>query len=131
MGWGEIRDPSVEAPDQALTGAESVGAASATAQEPPRSSDQRRLSDLRAGNTTRERALAAQGVALNEQAMVALQTCALIRLFVGDDPARQLAYDIAYQEAVAEGLGEVEADLRRRKLTGGLVVPGANGKLRG
>ncbi len=89
--------------------------------------DQRRLADLRAGNTTREKALAAQGVALNEQAMVALQTRALIRLFVGDDPARQLAYDIAYQEAVSEGLGEVEADLRRRKLTGGLVVP--NGRV--
>ncbi len=89
----------------------------------PTKADQRRLADLRAGNMTREKALGAQGVALNEQAMVALQTRALIRLFVGDDPARQLAYDIAYQEAVAEGLGEVEADLRRRKLTGGLIVP--------
>ncbi len=86
----------------------------------PSKADQRRL----------EKALGTQGVALNEQAMVALQTRALIRLFVGDDPARQLAYDIAYQEAVAEGLGEVEVDLRRRKLTGGLVLPGVNGQIR-
>lgn len=95
----------------------------------PTKSDARRLADLTAGNAAAERGLAAQGIRLNQQAIVALQVRALIRLFVADDPARQLAYDLAYQQAVAEGLAEVTADAARKKLAAGngasrLVVPG-------
>lgn len=95
----------------------------------PTKADARRLADLIAGNAAAERALAAQGIRLNQQAIVALQVRALIRLVVADDPARQLAYDLAYQEAVSEGLAEVTADAARKKLAGGngasrLVVPG-------
>lgn len=88
----------------------------------------RRLADLTAGNAAAEQVLAAQGIRLNQQAVVALQVRALIRLVIDGDPARQLAYDLAYQEAVAEGLAEVAADAARKKLAGGnghgLVLPG-------
>lgn len=81
--------------------------------------DERRLADLQAGNARTERALAAQGVRLNEQAVVALQVRALIRFVVDGDPVRQLAFDLAYQQSVSEGLAEVATDLARKKLTAG------------
>ena len=123
-------DSATPAPDQALSGDEPVGEHVRTTQEPapPTKADQRRLADLTAGNAAAEQALAAQGIRLNQQAIVALQARALIRLVVGDDPARQLAYDIAYQQSVAEGLAEVAADAARKKLAAGnghgLVLPG-------
>lgn len=96
----------------------------------PTKRDERRLADLRAANAATEKALIAQGARLNEIAVLQLQVRTLHRLLVGDDPGRQLAYDLAYQEVVAEGLAEVRADLDRRRLAEGagrLLVPRPGG----
>ncbi len=112
------------APDLGLPGDESVEPANTTAQGPTRS-DARRLADLTAGNAKTEGELIAQGVRLNETALIALQVRALLKLVVGDDPTRRMAWDLAYQEVVAEGLAEVTADLAKRKQASRLVVPRA------
>jgi hypothetical protein len=89
----------------------------------PRRADERRLADLTAGNRATEQRLR---VGFPDVAKLSLQVQALRVLVIGDDPARQLAYDIAYQEAVAGALAAVEAQLPAARLTAappGLVVP--------
>lgn len=101
-----------------------------TGEASPRKRDERRLADLRAANAAAERALVAQGARINEFAVLQLQVRTLQRLVVGDDAGRRLAYDLAYQEVVAEGLAEVRADLDRRRLAEGagrLLVPRPGG----
>ncbi len=121
-GRWRVSDESV--PDQALPGDESVGEDFAAAQGPTRS-DERRLADLIAGNQRTEGMLKAKGVTLKQDAVVALQVRALLRLFVGNDPAGRMAWDLAYQEEVALGLAEIAADLAKRNHAPRLLIPGA------
>lgn len=79
----------------------------------PRRADERRLADLTAGNRATEQRLR---VGFPDVAKLSLQVQALRALVIGDDPARQLAYDIAYQEAVADALASVEAQMPAARL---------------
>lgn len=79
---------------------------------------------MRAANRKREKALGARGVNLNQDAMVLMQLRALKELVLGDDPAMETAYAIAYQAQVSDAFDSIEAEINRAKLT----AP-ANGKV--
>lgn len=83
--------------------------------------DERRLADLIAGNQRAEAELAAKGVRMGSDAVTQLQVRALLRLVVTED--RRMEWDIAYQEAVRDGLAEVAADLARKQRAARLLVP--------
>lgn len=99
------------------------------APDPPDSTkhDQRRLADLQAGNAAVERRLNMEGGTIDPVGVLAIHMRTLRRLIVGDDPAMDLRYSIAYQEEVALALAEVEQQVARAKLTSRLVIPNGKG----
>lgn len=75
------------------------------------------LNNLRADNARREKALGAEGVTLKQDVVLVMQVRALKELLVGDEPDRQLEYDIAYQHQVAAAFDEIEPSVASRKLS--------------
>lgn len=88
----------------------------------PTKADERRLADLIAGNSRTEGELAAQGVRLGMDAVTQLQLRTLLRLLIPHH-IDQMAWDLAYQESVREGLAEVAAQVKQQRNGSRLLVP--------
>lgn len=85
------------------------------------------FNNLRADNERREAALNAQGIGVHPNDALRLNLVALKEVVLGDDPEQHLAFDLAYQRALASTFDQIEAQANRAKLTAPGAVP-TNGK---
>lgn len=87
------------------------------------SNDERRLEDLKAGNRTLELTAGRLGAQLTEGGIIGLQVKSIIKVLTDEDPARDLAFNIAYQEGLRDALEKTIEELKKPTLH----LPG-NGK---
>lgn len=88
------------------------------------------VNNLKASNAKRETALLKDhGVALGNDAVTILTMRALKDLVIGDDPDRQLDYDLAYQRHAAAAFDDIERDVEAKAQASKLTLPSKNGKV--